>query len=79
MSAGFITVEDGVVIHHQIDRVGNDLTRRLAWCAIHLQPAWVYRDGSFVCWWEDITGHKQHLSSCGPEDHEIEPGPWEAS
>lgn len=74
---GFIEVIGGRVTHHQIDQVGNNLTKVLAWCEIHYQPAWVYGDGSFVCWWEHITGNKQHIKGCGPEDHEIGPGPWE--
>ena len=78
MSVGF--VETGIgnrVTHHQIDRVGNNLTRTLAWCERHQEPAWVYGDQSFVCWWEYVTGHRQHLKDCGPEDHDIIPGPWE--
>lgn len=75
----FIEVYEGTntLVLHQLDQVGNDLTKRLAWCTEHNEPAWVYNDGSFVCWWEHITGEKQHLKGCGPEQHSIEPGPWE--
>lgn len=76
---GFIEVdpESRDVVFHQVDQVGNNLTKRLVWCARHQEPVWLYGDGSFGCWWEDITGHKQHLAEFGPEDHEIVAGPWE--
>ena len=79
MSVGFIEVDPvgRRVVHHKIDQVGNNLTRALAWCDRHQEPVWIYGDGSFRCWWEDITGHKQHLPEFGPDDHEIVAGPWE--
>ncbi len=79
MSVGYIDVDPTSrhLVHHQIDQVGNNITRTLAWCDRHLTPVWVYGDGSFCCWWEDVTGHKQHLAMNGPEDHDVVPGPWE--
>lgn len=75
---GFIEVDDlSRLIEHKIDFVGNNLTRTLAWCQEHNEPVWVYSDQSFVCWWEWVTGHRQHLKDCGPEDHDVVPGPWE--
>lgn len=74
MSAGYLELDDeGQLVHHQIDRVGNNLTKTLMWCAAHCEPAWVYGDGSFSCWWEHITGRHQHLSGwgCGPEFHDV--------
>lgn len=79
MATGFIEVDRSTrrVVHHKIDQVGNNLTRTLMWCDRHQEPVWVFGDGSFRCWWDNITRHKQHLPECGPEDHEIVAGPWE--
>jgi hypothetical protein len=72
---------DGNLVVHAIDAVGNNVTHRLAWCAEHHEPVFVYDDGSLRCWWEDMTGHH------GPEHHRVVPlhvsaapdeqGPWE--
>ena len=37
------------VTRHAIDQVNNNLTAQLLWCATHVEPVWVYGDGSFEC------------------------------
>jgi hypothetical protein len=66
-------VENGRLVVNTIDQVGNELTHTLMWCEEHHQPVWLYGDGSFVCWWEDRTGHRQNLTGwgCGPEFHTV--------
>lgn len=41
--------------HEKPNRVGGTFVRDLMWCGLHGEPAWVYDDGSVVCWWESIT------------------------
>ncbi len=55
----FATVDDdGVLVRHSVDQVGNNLTAHLAWCVTHVEPAWVYGDGSVACWHELLVGWK---------------------
>lgn len=35
-------------------------TRRLVWCTEHDEPAWLYSDGSWSCWHEDVVGRILH-------------------
>jgi uncharacterized Fe-S cluster-containing radical SAM superfamily protein len=57
------------VTRHAIDQVGNDLTCRLCWCATHVEPVWVFGDGSFECPHEVTV-------RWNPDGHEIVPFPW---
>lgn len=46
----FVTVDDGgVITRHAVDQVNNNLTAVLRWCETHVEPVWVYGDGSFEC------------------------------
>jgi hypothetical protein len=62
-------VIDGTVVRHAVDQVGNNLTAFLGWCATHVEPAWVYGDGSFSCPHEGVVGW-------APDGHEIVAFPW---
>ena len=70
-----VEVHGGSLVVHALDVCNNNLTHTLAWCAEHHQPVWVYGDGSFSCWWEDVTGHHQHMDGwgCGSEFHRVVP------
>ena len=52
------------IVRHAVDQVGNDLTCVLAWCNTHVEPVWVYGDGSFQCphdlvvGWDSDGGHE---------------------
>lgn len=57
------------IIRHSVDQVGNDLTAVLYWCETHVEPVWVYGDGSHTC---------PHLRIVGwdPDGHEVVSWPW---
>lgn len=44
----YIDAEYGLVRDKQ-DLAGNDLSGVLRWCETHLEPVWVYNDGSYAC------------------------------
>jgi len=52
----FVEVVDGVVVRRAIDQVYNNLTATLAWCETHVEPVWVYGDGSYTCPHESTVG-----------------------
>jgi hypothetical protein len=62
--------DNGEVTRHAIDAVGNNLTATLRWCSTHLEPVWVYGDGSYEC---------PHAVTVGwsPHPHDIASAPWE--
>jgi hypothetical protein len=61
------------VTRHAVDQVGNNLTAQLLWCAKHVEPVWVYNDGSFECPHTTVVG----WDSDG--EHDIVAPPWENS
>lgn len=59
------------VTRHAVDQVGNNLTAQLLWCAKHVEPVWVYSDGSFEC---------PHAAAVGWDSdgkHDLVAPPWE--
>lgn len=58
-----------------IDQVGNDLTFRVKWCAVHVCPVLLHRDGSFACWHDLSVGWSPHEHVPG----DVVAGPWEVS
>lgn len=60
---------DGRIVRHAVDQVNNDLTAELRWCATHLEPVWVFGDGSYECPHETSVGWN-------PDGHELTAGPW---
>ena len=61
------------VTRHAVDQVGNNLTAQLLWCAKHVEPVWVFNDGSFEC---------PHAAAVGWDsdgEHDIVAPPWENS
>lgn len=44
----------------------------LRWCATHLEPLWIFDDGSFAC------PHDLMVETTTP-DHELVDGPWEVT
>jgi len=67
-----LSIENGRVIRHAVDQVNNDLTAELHWCATHVEPVWVFGDGSYECPHETVVGW--------PSDggHDITPLPFDA-
>lgn len=61
---------NGALLRHQIDAVGNNLTARLMLCVPHLEPVWVFQDGSYACPHELVVGWN-------PDGHVLVPGLWE--
>lgn len=61
---------NGRVTRTKTDQVGNNLTAHLAWCETHLEPVWVFDDGSFGCPYDCVT--EMHS-----DDHAIGLPPWE--
>ena len=59
------------VTRHAVDQVNNNLTAQLLWCATHVEPVWVYGDGSFECPHDAVVG----WNSDG--NHELVAPPWE--
>jgi hypothetical protein len=68
----FAEVVDGVVVRHAVDQVNNDLTAALRWCATHVEPVWVYGDGSYMCPHERDVGW-------APDGHDVVAFPWPVS
>lgn len=66
----FVNVENGVIVRHAVDQVGNNLTAVLCWCSTHVEPVWVYGDGSFTC------PHQLVVGWASDGGHEIEPFPF---
>lgn len=60
----------GRVVRYSVDQVGNDLTCVLRWCETHVQPVWVYGDGSYECPHTLVVQHDT-------KDHVIVEAPWE--
>lgn len=65
------TCPPGTVIRHSIDQVGNNLTARLMWCATHVEPVWVFGDGSYECPHDLAVGWNSDVV------HVITTPPWE--
>lgn len=63
-------MDSGRVVRYKVDQVGNDLTAVLRWCETHIDPVWVYSDGSFECPHDQIT-------EVHSDDHAIVDAPWE--
>lgn len=64
-----VAVEGVQIVRHAVDQVGNNLTARLEWCSTHVEPVWVYGDGSFSCPHDLVVGWS-------PDEHVITEGPW---
>jgi hypothetical protein len=62
----YAEVIDGVLVCHAVDQVGNNLTATLRWCSTHVEPVWVFGDGSYECPHERSVGW-------APDGHEIVP------
>lgn len=65
----FAQATEGKIYRHAIDQVGNNLSAELRWCSTHIEPVWVYGDGSFICPHEETVGW-------APDGHEIRSFPW---
>lgn len=70
------------VTRHAVDQVGNNLTAQLLWCAKHVEPVWVFNDGSFECphttvvgW--DSDGEHDPAARMMPRHCRIVAPPWE--
>ena len=59
------------VTRHAVDQVNNNLTAQLLWCAKHVEPVWVFNDGSFECPHTTVVG----WDSDG--EHDLVAPPWE--
>jgi len=59
------------VTRHAVDQVNNNLTAQLLWCATHVEPVWVYGDGSFQC------PHAVAVGWDSDGDHNLVAPPWE--
>ena len=56
---------------HAVDQVGNNLTAQLLWCAKHVEPVWVFNDGSFEC------PHAVAVGWDSDGEHDLVAPPWE--
>lgn len=65
----FVEVVDGVVVRHALDEVNNNLTARLRWCSTHVEPVWVFGDGSYTC-------PQTLVVEWDTQDHVIVDVPW---
>ena len=69
------------VTRHAVDQVNNNLTAQLLWCAKHLEPVWVYNDGSFECPHTTVVGWDSDGARLRPVSllrrHDIVAPPWE--
>lgn len=71
-TAEVVVTATGRVVRYKSDQVGNDLTAHLAWCATHLEPVWVFSDGSYTCPFDLAV-------QCPQDDHDLtNPPPWES-
>lgn len=66
----FVVPESRRVRLYRVDAVGNNLDAVLRWCSTHMEPVWVFDDGSFECPYDRVV---QVYS----DDHELIDGPWE--
>lgn len=70
------------VTRHAVDQVGNNLTAQLLWCAKHVEPVWVYNDGSFECPHNRSFGYRWDLGTTvvgwdSDGEHDLVAPPWE--
>ena len=56
--------DDGTLVRHSVDQVNNNLTATLRWCRTHVEPVWVFNDGSYECPHTTVVGWS-------PDEHDI--------
>ena len=71
------------VTRHAVDQVNNNLTAQLLWCAKHVEPVWVFNDGSFECphttvvGWDSDGWWRPRAAMRWQREHDLVAPPWE--
>jgi hypothetical protein len=61
--------------HQRVTRVyvdyrGREVVATLRWCTTHLEPVWVWDDGSYTCPYDLVI-------EANTDDHVLDDAPWE--